>query len=215
MADQLLTESSYSPDNLPAGNRTITQAIILFLGQVLTRGALLGKITKALGAITADGGNTGDGVITGGALGNLAVLGTYTLECIAAAVNAGTFSVIDPNGDMLENAEVTVAYSGPIDFLINDGAADFIVGDKFTFVVGAGSGKYVLSLAAAVDGSQDPVSILSADTDATAADVDNTLVYISGEFNYNAMTFGAGHTAASVMDELRALGIFLKDSVSS
>lgn len=70
------------------------------------------------------------------------------------------------------------------------------------------SGKYVLSLAASSDGSQAPVEVLVHDTDATAGDVE-TLAYDRGDFNQAAMTFGTGHTPASVRDGLRALGIFI------
>ncbi len=71
------------------------------------------------------------------------------------------------------------------------------------------SGKYNLSLSAAVDGSETPVAILAKDTDATAADVE-TVAYEAGEFNDNAITFGTAHTAASVKAGLRDLNIYLK-----
>ena len=71
------------------------------------------------------------------------------------------------------------------------------------------TGKYVLSASAAADGSQTPVAILAEDVNATSADV-TTIAYFSGEFNQTAMTFGAGHTAASVKDALRNLNIYLK-----
>lgn len=76
------------------------------------------------------------------------------------------------------------------------------------------SGKYVLSLAAAEDGSQTPVAILAEDTDATSADK-TTVAYLTGEFNTAAMTFGTGHTAASVKAGLRDLGIFLKTNLAA
>lgn len=69
-------------------------------------------------------------------------------------------------------------------------------------------GKYVLSLAAASDGSQAPAGVLVHDTDATAGDVE-ALVYQRGDFNQAAMTFGTGHTPASVRDALRDAGIFI------
>ncbi|MFQ5460603.1 MAG: head decoration protein [Anaerolineae bacterium] len=75
-----------------------------------------------------------------------------------------------------------------------------------------GSGEYVLSLAAAADGSQTPVAILVADTDASAGAL-TAGVYLSGEFNENAVTFGTGHTAAGVKDALRDLNIYLKSPV--
>lgn len=75
------------------------------------------------------------------------------------------------------------------------------------------SGKYVLSLSAAGDGSQTPVAILTEDVDASAADV-TSAAYLTGEFNEDAVTYGAGHTKATVKDGLRSLGIFLKPAVS-
>lgn len=70
------------------------------------------------------------------------------------------------------------------------------------------SGKYVVSTSAASDGSQNPVAVLAEDIDATDADV-TTVGYLSGEFNTAAMTFGTGHTAASVKAALRDLNIYL------
>lgn len=76
------------------------------------------------------------------------------------------------------------------------------------------TGKYILSLAAAADGSQTPVAILAEDADATSAD-QTTVAYLTGEFNTAAMTFGTGHTAASVAAGLRDLGIFLKTNLAA
>lgn len=75
------------------------------------------------------------------------------------------------------------------------------------------SGKYQKSLAAAVDGSEVPVAILSEDVDASSADV-VTIIYETGEFNINDITFGTGHTEASVTDALRTLSIFFKTPVA-
>ena len=74
------------------------------------------------------------------------------------------------------------------------------------------TGKYILSLSAASDGSEVPRAILAEDTNATSADK-TTVAYLTGEFNTAAMTFGTGHAAASVKDGLRDLGIFLKTNV--
>lgn len=71
------------------------------------------------------------------------------------------------------------------------------------------SGKVLLSAAAAADGSQVPDAILADDNvDATAGDVE-AMAYFSGSFNGAALTFGAGHTAASTFDALRDKGIFI------
>lgn len=76
------------------------------------------------------------------------------------------------------------------------------------------SGKYKISATGAGDGSETPSAILTSDTDASAGDK-KTSAYVAGVFNQNALTFGSGHTASSVKDGLRDLGIFLKDSVQN
>jgi|DewCreStandDraft_5_1066085.scaffolds.fasta_scaffold00555_27 hypothetical protein len=76
------------------------------------------------------------------------------------------------------------------------------------------SGKYVLSLAAAIDGSQTPVAILAEDVDATGGDKSG-IVYISGDFSETAITYGTGHTADSVRAGLRDLNIYLHKPVST
>lgn len=70
------------------------------------------------------------------------------------------------------------------------------------------SGKYVLSLAAAGDGSQVPVAILAVDTNATGGDK-VTCAYFRGDFQADAVTYGTGHTAASTKAGLRTLNIEL------
>lgn len=70
------------------------------------------------------------------------------------------------------------------------------------------SGKYIKSASAAGDGSQTPDAILAEDVDATAADKE-AMVYYTGDFDETAVTFGTGHTAASVREGLRAKGIHL------
>jgi len=73
------------------------------------------------------------------------------------------------------------------------------------------SGKYVLSLSAAADGSQTPVAVLAHDADATAADV-ATLAYTRGDFSDSALILGAGHTVASIRAGLQDRGIFILDT---
>jgi hypothetical protein len=75
-------------------------------------------------------------------------------------------------------------------------------------------GKLAVSLSASSDGSETPYCIAAETVDASAADAP-IAYYLTGEFNIAAMTFGTGHTAASVKDGLRALGIFLKTVISN
>ena len=75
------------------------------------------------------------------------------------------------------------------------------------------SGKTILSLSAAADGSQTPDLILAEDVDATDSDV-TALAYERGDFNALAVTLGTGHTVASVREGLRAKGITLLAAIA-
>ena len=69
-------------------------------------------------------------------------------------------------------------------------------------------GKYLLSLSAAVDGSEVPDLILAEDCDASAGDTAG-VAYERGDFIEQALTYGAGHDADSVRETLRDKGIVL------
>lgn len=216
MGELYKTLDNFTPDNLIAGNDVplLVKAVTLEVGQgVVKRGTVLGKITKAIGNPTADSGNTGNGTVTNVSLGSTAKLGTYILECIAAAANGGTFKVIEPDGIRLEDAEVGTPYTGPINFTINDGDTDFAVGDKFTIEVSEGSGKYKVVNSTNVDGSQVADCILAEEVDTSGGDV-TTEAYISGHFNRQALIFGGTDTADDHEDKLRELGIHLSDNIS-
>ncbi|MBI1366874.1 MAG: hypothetical protein GC153_13075 [Alphaproteobacteria bacterium] len=190
------------------GNLLHKQVTIPSGTAALSRGTLLGAIT--IGALTQAFAGDGDGVLSALAAKKSTEVGDYLVTCTAAATNGGTFSVVTPSGNRLDDAVVGTAYANDhLAFSIADGATDFSVGDQFTLSVAAGSGDYIESVAAAVDGSQNPVAILAEDADASAADV-TTLVYTAGSFLASEITFGTGHTAASVKDTLHALSIFLK-----
>lgn len=104
------------------------------------------------------------------------------------------------------------------------GNHELLVGRKVTIITGqvltrgtvlgkiTASSKYNKSLSAAADGSQVPDLILAEDVDATAADV-TVLAYARGDFTTNALAIGAGHTAASIAEGLRAKGITLLAAV--
>lgn len=100
-----------------------------------------------------------------------------------------------------------------------------IVTDEVTIVSGqdltrgaalgkiSASGKYRLTDINNGDGSEAFKCVLAEDCDASLGDVAHVPVYLSGEFNQNAMSFGVSTTAAAVKDSARALACFLKDSV--
>ena len=75
-------------------------------------------------------------------------------------------------------------------------------------------GKYKLSASAAGDGSEVARGVVAVDVDATGGDTEGQL-FVFGEVNEDALTFGAGHDADSVREDLRTVGIFLKPVVSA
>lgn len=73
------------------------------------------------------------------------------------------------------------------------------------------SKKYILSLAAAGDGSEVPTLILAVDVDATVGDV-KAVAYASCEVDDSKLVFGTGHTIVTFDEALRdsAAPIYLK-----
>lgn len=103
------------------------------------------KNGTATATAAADGGNTGDGAAGAATAGSAAKAGVYTLTCITAQVDAGIFSVFDPDGERLEDLTVAVAYSNNhFGITIADGATDFIVGDIFTITMTNTGGLFKL-----------------------------------------------------------------------
>lgn len=72
------------------------------------------------------------------------------------------------------------------------------------------SGVYVLSDAAAADGSEVPTCILAEAVDARTSD-ESAHAYFAGEFNSVGLNFGVGHTIDSVTELLRLRSIFLRE----
>ena len=188
----------------------VSRKYTLLAGQgVVLRGTLVGKATVGgVGTLTeTHAGNTGNGVFTPDAstpeLVN-AKVGVYTVTFTSAT----HFRVNAPDGTELGEGDTGVAFANQIKFTIAAGGTAFVAGDKFLVTAAAGSGKYLVSTAAAVDGSQVPDAIVAVDADSTAGDVD-LLVYTRGQFNDAAVIYGAGQSAASVRDVLRTKGIDL------
>lgn len=140
-------------------------------GSAIVPGQVVGKTT--LGAAVAaakSGGNTGTGTISAVAVLAGAKVGIYTARCIAAAANAGTFRVEDPDGFVVGDVAVGVAFADDVGFTISDGGTDFVVGDGFDITVATGSGKFKPLNPAATDGTQIADAIAYAAVDASAAD---------------------------------------------
>lgn len=76
------------------------------------------------------------------------------------------------------------------------------------------SEKWVLSLAAAEDGSQVPRGILLNAVDATEGDT-NAPIARTGDFNSRRVILGTGHSVATVIDELSDRNIYLRSTISA
>lgn len=76
------------------------------------------------------------------------------------------------------------------------------------------SGEYALSTTAAADGSEAPCAILAESVDATTG-IREAVVYIAGDFNAAALTYGEGHNARTVAEKLRDLSMFLHTPVQA
>lgn len=208
------SSSTYTPDNLIAGEgQILSRKVTILSGQTIVRGHVLGKVASgtATAAAKAGGNAANTGAITMDATTPALVgaqVGVYTVRCITAVGNGGVFRVTDPQGDVIGDVAVAATFANQIKFSIADGSQDFIVGEGFDVTVAAGSGKYVVSLAAATDGSQTPDLIASEAVDATGGDKE-LMAYYKGDFNEAALTLGTGHTLASIREGLRGKGIQL------
>lgn len=203
---------TYTPQDLFAGDfpvKTDVATLVSGAGS-LVRGTVLGKIAlgaATVAAIVGDGG----GALTLDATTPIlagAVAGAYTVKCTTAASGGGTFTVFAPSGAVLGTVAVGATFANQIKFAIADGTPDYSLGDIFTVTIAAGSGEYKTALLAAVDGSATPVAILADAYDATSA-AKSAIIYKTGSFNVDALTFGTGTTAANAKDALEARNIYL------
>lgn len=211
------TEGTFVPDGLQAGDFPVrTEKRTILSGQNLARGALIGLIS--LGALSAVGaaGVPAPAAATITASPTVAAgtkVGVHHFQCVEpGATTVSKWNHYDPDGLYVGTASGNTAYSGGglSALTITDAGTDPVVGETFTVTVtaAAGSGKAILSLAAATDGSQTPVEILAEAADASSGDV-QAITYKSGDFNQDAITFGTGHTAASVKAGLQDRNIYL------
>jgi hypothetical protein len=180
----------------------------------LLAGTVLGKTTTAgTIAAAAAAGNTGNGTITGTSVGGGAKVGVYKAVCIEPAANAGVFELEDPDGFIIGRATVAVAFTGPINFTINDGAADFVSGDLIEFTVSQLTQKYKQLAPAGTDGSQYAAAVLFADCDASAADKQCLVIARQAEVNGNELTWPGGITATQkdlAIAQLAQLGVMVR-----
>jgi hypothetical protein len=201
----MLTEPVHATESLvseAAGERS-RAAITVLSGQNLGACAVLGKIVSGTVASAAkSGGNTGNGTFTLDATTPLvlgAKLGVYTLRCIAAATNNGTFRLEDPDGLVLGDIVMSGGagtVSEQIKGALADGATDFVVGDGFDITVSAITEKYAEYNPAGTNGSQIAVAVLYDAVNASSADTKGVAWVRDCEHNADIVVWKSGATSA-------------------
>lgn len=217
-----LTEGVYATESLISeapGDRS-REAVTVKSGSNLKANAILGTIVSGTVASAAkSGGNTGNGTFTLDGTTPLllgAKLGVYTLRCIAAATNNGTFRLEDPDGNVLSDIVMAAgagAVAEQIKGALADGATDFAVGDGFDITVSALVEKEVEYNPAGTDGSQIATGVLYGAVNATSADTRGVAYKRDCELNADIVQWKTGATTAQKAkgtSDLKRRGIILR-----
>lgn len=194
------------------------ESITVLSGENLKAGHVLGArlVSPTVAAAVADAGNTGDGAVSGEAVGtNLGVQrGDYRVVITEEEAALGHFLVFDPSGVLVGDGEVGTEFDNQIKFTIADGATDFVAGDAWTISVTGGTFKVKEFDPADADGGQRVFGVLYDAVDASAADKSGVAVVRDAEVREADLTFFTGATQAQkdeAIDEMAAqLGIIAR-----
>ncbi len=191
-------------------------AVTVASGQNLKGGAVVGSVPSGTSAsATKSGGNTGTGTFVLDATTPIlprAKEGVYTLRCITAATNSGTFRLEDPEGFVLGDFTITGGAGGTVTVaeqikgVITDAGTDFVVGDGFDITISALTEKLVEYNPTGADGSQIVRGILMKNTNATSGDTASTALRRgSAIVNANDLVWKTGISAAQKATATAAL----------
>lgn len=190
------------------GNRS-RAAIVVGGSASYTPGQVLAASMTASGAKVS---GTGDGTIGSVTVGALAQPGIYLLTCIAESANAGTFSVVAPDGTALPNLTVASAYvSSHISLTVADGANDWDLGDVIHVTVTVA--EYVAYSPSGTAGAQTPAAICAGEYNATSADQDAAAIVRDAEVADALLGWPSGISAANksiAISRLAARGIVVR-----
>lgn len=169
--------------------------------RVLVPGQILGRVFTAVVAKVSGTGN-GDAASATVTFGRDAKPGVYTLTCTATSSNAGTFSVVAPDGERLADLTVASAYTSThINLTIPDGSTDWGAGAIITVTLTAKVKPYT---AGATDGSQTAIGILGEGVDASTADQKAVMIARDCEVFADKLT-GATATALAQLANLNII----------
>ena len=121
--------------------RALGDAVAAEPNMPVTVGWTYGEITQAFSG-------TGNGVLSALSASGEPEPGDWLLVCTAAATDAGTFSLTDPNGTVVSTTIVASAGGSSFDVsglagTLTDGTTDFAAGDTFTITVPATQADFV------------------------------------------------------------------------
>ncbi len=213
-----LTEGKYPGDWLKweQDNLYSREEITVKSGLKLESGTVLGFEDAGVISSQADAGNTGDGVMGAVTAGPGVKVGDYRVAIIEPAANAGAFIVEDPEGVVIGQGTVAVAFAGEVAFTLADGAADFAAGDAFTITVAeAVAVVAVASPETAANGSEVAEGILFETVDATAAATKGVMITRQALVNPQELTYHAtiddAAKRAAKLAQLKARGILERE----
>jgi hypothetical protein len=189
------------------------------------KGTLLARQLAATAITPSAVTGTGNGTVTAASViagGEVPKVGNWTLKCVVAVTNGGTFSLTDPDGLIRGTVTLTAGAGGAtafkeagIGFTINDGSTDFVVGDSFTLPIVTGSNKLVPFALAGAGGAQRPVAVLTYDVTAAGAGDIPVRALVAGKVNKKRLVIALDgndtNITADVVDKLRAVSIIPLD----
>lgn len=196
---EFLPESGYCKRMVTYNGTATTIGLGTVLGTyidtpVATAGATVGTGNGVMGAIT----------VTSNA--NLQ-LGVYRLFITRTVANAGDFVLLNPQGLVVGNGQVGIAFNqAGFSFTLADGATDFVVGTSIPITV-TGTVKAKLTETTATDGTEVPKLVVVGDSAGRPVNVTTTantdtrfLVIYRGPVAVAdaSLTFGATVTAGAV-----------------
>ena len=186
MANPVIT--NHNTSQIEVFNPKFIHGSLYFAGNVTYKaGTILSQGYVADITVTADAGNTGDGVVAAELSNNgIAKDGVYKLICTTAVANGGKFKLVDPSGVDIANditipagAGASIIYNGNgLKITITDGGDDFALADEFDIEVEVVSTAFIPYAA-----GLDAVAILTKETTKTggAGSLKTTAICVSGE----------------------------------
>lgn len=185
------------------------------------RGTLLARMLCTLAITPSAVTGTGTGTVTAASViasTEVPKVGNWTLKCVLAATNGGTFALLDPDGVNRGTVTLTAGSGGPnafkeagIGFTINDGGTDFAVGDTFTLPVLTGSNKLVPFNPAGAGGAQRPMAVLLDPATRTSGGDLAVRPLVEGEVVKERLIIdvdgNGSNITPTILDQLRAAGV--------